>query len=258
MRLTIITIIVFLFGITSCSINTDIMLRTPKDYVYDTPSDSASPEYVIAPNDIISFRLFANEAYKILDATAGTETQEGNRIGLLNQRGLLDYPVDQFGLIRVPILDTIKIAGYTIREAEIFLQELYSEYYVDPYVQVIVTNRRAIVFNGEGSGASVVPLMNNNQTLMEVLAQAGGIANRGRAARIKVIRKVGKEREIYLIDLSTIEGLEYVDMVIQANDYIYVEPVPEIGREILQDIAPVLSIISSAFVIYGVINTLAQ
>lgn len=256
MRL-IIAFTILILGISSCSINTDIMLRTPKDYEYDIPSDTSSPEYVIAPNDIISFRLFANEAYKILDATAGTESDNG-RLGFMNQRGLLNYPVDQFGLVRIPILDTIKIAGYTIREAELMLEEMYSEYYVDPFIQVIVTNRRAIVFNGEGSGAAVVPLQNNNQTLMEVLAQAGGIANRGRAARIKIIRKVNESREVYLVDLSTINGLEYVDMVIQANDYIYVEPVPEIGREILADIAPVLSIVSSAFVIYGVINSLTQ
>lgn len=232
------------------------MLRTPKDYVYDTPSDTAAEEYIIAANDIVTFQLFTNEAYRLLDMTAGTESD--SRIGLMNQRSLLSYPVDQFGFIRIPIIDSFKIAGHTVREAELLLEELYGEFYVDPFIQVTVANRRAIVFTGEGSGASVVPLTNNNQTLMEVLAQAGGIAQRGRAARIKIMRKVDDKREIYLIDLSTIQGLDYVDMIIQANDYIYVEPVPEIGREILADIAPVLSIVSSAFVIYGVINSLTQ
>ena len=91
---------------------------------------------------------------------------------------------------------------------------------------------------------------------MEALAHAGGITDRGKANTVKLMRRVDGKREIYWIDLSTIEGLQYVDMIVQANDYIYVEPTPEIAKEISQDIVPVISLASSALFIISAINIL--
>lgn len=250
MRLLFVFLVLLILG--SCNINNDLMLKTPKDYEFDTPPDSADTEYTIGVNDIIQFRLFSNDGFKIIDLTATTETSEGNNRGglMLNNRNTLSYLVHADSIIRLPVLGDVKIAGLTLRESEDTLSAMYSEYYIDPFVQVNILNKRAIVFPGSGGNASVVPLPNNNTTLMEVLAQAGGISGRGKAARIKIMRRVQDKREIYLIDLSTIEGLKHVDMIIQANDYIYVEPVPEIAREILADVTPIVSIISSAIVVY--------
>ena len=92
---------------------------------------------------------------------------------------------------------------------------------------------------------------------MEAIALAGGIAERGRASRIKLIRKNDNgQRQVYRIDLSTIEGLKYTDILVQANDYIYIEPVPEIGRELLKEVAPIVSLISSAAIVISVISKL--
>ena len=88
---------------------------------------------------------------------------------------------------------------------------------------------------------------------MEALAQAGGITDRGKASAIKLMRRVDGERVIYTLDLSTIEGLKYVDMIIQANDYIYVEPTPELAKEIAEDVVPIVSLISSAIVILSAV-----
>ena len=135
-----------------------------------------------------------------------------------------------------------------------FLENNYSEFYVDPFVQVSVTNNRVIVFPGSGGDAQVVYLKNNNTTLLEVLALAGGITDRGRAKKIKLIRDVNGVRKVYLIDISTIEGLQFTSLVIQNGDYIYVEPVPELGKEILQEIAPIFSIITSTFSIVYILT----
>ena len=131
---------------------------------------------------------------------------------------------------------------------------LFSGEYVEPFVQVKVTNQRVIVFPGNGSDAKVIPLMNSNTTLMEALAQAGGITDRGKANTIKLMRKVDGKRVVYGIDLSTMDGLQYVDMIVQANDYIYVEPTPEIGKQVAQNVVPIVSLISSAIVIISAIN----
>jgi polysaccharide export outer membrane protein len=111
-----------------------------------------------------------------------------------------------------------------------------------------------IVFPGNGGEAKVLYLANNNVTLLEAIALAGGITERGRANKVKLIRK-NKEgkRDVYKIDLSTIDGVGYADIIVQANDYIYVEPDPEIGKEILKEVAPIVSLISSAAIVVAII-----
>lgn len=117
-----------------------------------------------------------------------------------------------------------------------------------------VVNKRVIVFPGSGGDSKVVILKNNNTTLLEVLALAGGITERGRASKIKLMRGDEGNKKVYLIDLSTIEGLRYTDLVIQNGDYLYIEPVPELGKEVFKEIAPLVSIISSAAVIISVLT----
>ena len=114
-------------------------------------------------------------------------------------------------------------------EAEAFLQAEYAKFYVEPFVILTITNKRVIVFPGTGSSASVVSLSNNNTTLIEVLALVGGIATNSKASRIKIVRKTKVKKDVYLVDLSTIEGIQAGSMIVQANDIIYVEPNPNLA-----------------------------
>lgn len=243
------------FLLPGCYINSNLMLKTDKNFVFDTIPDTIPRAYTISPNDLISFRLFANDGFKLIDIASGLEGQSAasNRNMFQNP---INYLVESDGTARLPIIGKVKLGGLTVRSAEFYLEELYSEFYVKPFVQVQVQNKRIVVFPGNGSNAVVLTLENNNTTLMEAIAMAGGITQRGRAAKIKLIRKIDGERKVYLIDLSTIDGLKYVDMIVQANDYIYVEPVPQIGNEILRDVAPIVSLITSAVLIYTVVQRL--
>jgi hypothetical protein len=45
-------------------------------------------------------------------------------------------------------------------------------------------------------------------------------------------------------------------MIVQANDYIYVEPTAELAKELSQDVVPIVSLLSSALFIFSAINTL--
>jgi len=253
--------IVSVQGITSCTINTDLMLRTDKDYIFAELTDSvinSAPQYVLAPNDIIQFRMYDNDGFVLLEQGISGRLQEGNntqRNNFITQPGL-SYMIESDGTVKLPELDTVRLSGLTIRQTEDTLEALYSENYVKPFVQLNVTNKRVIVFPGSGGDAKVVSLKNNNTTLMEVLASVGGIAQRGRAEQIKLMRKIDGQRVVYSIDLSDIENIKYTDMLVRANDYIYIEPVPEIGREIIRDIAPIVSILSSALLVYTVVRTI--
>ncbi|MCG8575563.1 MAG: polysaccharide biosynthesis/export family protein [Flavobacteriales bacterium] len=249
--------------LNSCGINSNLMLKTPNDYdkfadeltLIDTTNKSKS-EYVLDVNDIFQLRFFTNDGIKVLDISSSTDGS-GAQAQLFNPNNSLSYVIQKDSTVKIPVLDSVNLVGMTIREAEEFLEEQYSAHYIDPFVQISVTNRRVIVFPGNGGEAQVLYLANNNTTLMEAIALAGGITERGRASKIKLIRKNDDGmRDVYLIDLSTIEGIAYTDVTVRANDFIYVEPVPQLGREILRELAPIISLITSGAVVISVITSL--
>ncbi|MCB0792379.1 MAG: polysaccharide biosynthesis/export family protein [Flavobacteriales bacterium] len=237
--------------VTGCTINRDIMFKTPLDYEFDTPPDSIDPQFKIQPNDYLQFRLFANDGFKMIDMVSSNSQDAVRNLNRIT----FNYLVEFDGTVKLPLLGHVPVAGMTLREAEIFLEQAYVEFYNRPYVQLTVTNRRVVVFPGGGGDAQVIPLENNNTTLMEVIAQAGGISKRGHAAHVKLFRKKSDgTRDVYEFDMSDIEGLRFADMVMQGDDIVYVEPNPELVRELLYDLNPIITLLTSAVLVLGIIR----
>ena len=61
------------------------------------------------------------------------------------------------------------------------------------------------------------------------------------------------KQEIYEFDLSKIEGIEGANMIVQANDIIYVTPKPQVATGVLKEITPFLAIITSLAAVYAII-----
>lgn len=237
--------------ISSCGINSNLMFKTPKGVEEKTDSIPLRPtsEYTISRDDKFTFTLYTNGGKRIVENMAGmNESQAIFEVP--------EYIVRANGTAELPRIGEVLVAGLTVQQCEDTLAQRYSKEYQEPYVQVKLTNQRVIVFPGNGSDAKVIPIQNNNTTLMEAIALAGGIADRGRADKVKLMRNLGNERVVYVLDLSTIDGLKYADMIVQANDYIYVEPNEQVGREAVQSAAPVVSLLSSALIIFTVFSTL--
>ncbi|MCX6270405.1 MAG: polysaccharide biosynthesis/export family protein [Bacteroidetes bacterium] len=220
------------------------MLRTGRNYQYSKlPDQTVHDEYRLAPNDEVSIMVTTNNGEKMLDPSGMGGSAAG---GAGNT-----YMVEFDGTINIPVLRRIPVAGLTLRETEKLLEEKLTYYFNNPYVKVKVTNNRVIIFpGGQGGTAQVLKLENPNTTLFEALAQAGGISE-GKAYRIKLIRGDPSNRKIYKIDLSTIEGLKQADMVLMANDIIYIEPLFKIPQTVITQVSPYLALISTLLVIYA-------
>ncbi len=248
---TILALIALVSIMTSCGVNSNVMFKEAKGAeVRDSIPLKPVEDYRISVDDKIAFTLNTNDGKRIVEDLTGMAEQNGIT------RMQTEYLVRADGTAKLPIIGLVNVEGLTIEQCEDTLAKRYSAQYKDPYIQVRVTNQRVIVFPGNGSDAKVIPLVNTNTTLMEALAQAGGITERGKANTVKLMRKVNGERVIYVIDLSKIEGLKYVDMVVQANDYIYVEPTPDLSKEIAEDVVPIVSILSGALILFSVVNLL--
>ncbi|MEX2483473.1 MAG: polysaccharide biosynthesis/export family protein [Brumimicrobium sp.] len=252
-NLHFLSLITLMYMISSCSVNSHIMFKTKDAEVITenipiAPSDS----YKIAPDDKIKFSMYAENGKRIIDVVTGVVEGEPNaRIGAGTE---IEYLVRKDGTVELPIIGTIQIDGLSVIECQQKIARHYAKDYIAPFVQVEVTNRRVIVFPGTGGDAQVVPIENNNTTLMEALALAGGITERGKAKVIKVMRQEEDGRKVYQIDLSTLDGLKYADMIVQSNDYIYVEPTKQLTRELIREVIPIVSLVSSAILIISVLS----
>lgn len=229
---------------SSCRLlNPGQMLRTPPDYPFEsfTQEDFAIQEYRIAPNDKLQFRLFTNDGERIIDPIDPQQQM---------QRGQeYSYTVEHDGLVKLPVLGRVPIEGYTTREAELMLEEKFSAFYNKPFVQLNVINNRVIIFpGGQGGTSTVVYLDNTNTTLFEALALAGGISD-GKAHRVKLIRGDLQNPKVYLIDLSTIEGVKNANLVLQANDIIYVEPRDRVPQRVLENLSPYITLLTTTLLI---------
>ena len=238
------------------------MLRTPNDYEFDKIEDEIiNIEYKIDINDRMTFRLYTNNGFGLIDMfstnrvggvqsirTISNNVRSGAGTGSL-------YLVRQDSMIEFPVIGDINLVGKTIKEAEVYLENIFSEFYVDPFIVLGISTKRIFLFNGASGGeARVVNLLYNNMTLFEVLATAGGIKSTNSSKKIKIIRKTKNGIKIFNADLSKIDGINQGNMIMQSHDIIYITPNFNLGREIRQDINSVLSFISSITLVWLTIS----
>lgn len=242
-------IVLLLLSLGACNYNSSVMMKTGNDYEFDTPPTQREAEYVISASDIIEFKLYTNDGSMLVDLTAINETQ-GRVVGQITPQYLVEFS----GVARFPIIDTLNVKGKTVRELETVLENEYSKYYIKPFVQVRVVNKRVTVFPGGSGSAKVVPLTNNNMRLIEALGAVGGLTNLAKAKRVKLVRGDLKNPQVFLFDFRSIEGLQQSDFVLQANDIIYVEPRSDYLQQIIRDVAPVVSLVASTLTLWLIID----
>lgn len=217
------------------------MFETPDDYQFAQDTSAIGNSFVIAPNDRFEMSIYSNDGFRLVDIT-GTSSN-------LSDQSRANYLVEADSLARLPIVGKVKLGGLSIEEAEKKLEEIFSRYYNNPFIQLKLINRFAIVFQGDGGQGKAVNLQNDNANLFEVLAEGGGIPDFGKAYRIKVLRGSLHNPQVFLADLSTVEGLKNSPLRIQSNDIIYVEAVPNHRVGFINQITPILGVVSAVVLI---------
>lgn len=220
-----------------------------KGYEYLQPSREPITQYVIQPGDQITLQIFARQGFDLIDVLLrdmeARVTQSGNMNMLrMAQQNQVFYLVEPDGYVELPIFGRVYAAGFTEKQLEELIEKRSSILFNEPFAILRVTNRRAIVFLGPRG--LVVPLNPQPTTLLEVLANAGGLSNDLKAYKIKILRGDLNNPQIIKIDLSTLSGLKDADLIVQTNDVIYVENRLRGTNAVLRELTPVLSLTTTA------------
>jgi polysaccharide export outer membrane protein len=220
------------------------MFQTPDDFVFDSPVlDSLTINYRIQPGDIISFELYTNEAAIMLEVTTGA-TSSGDV-----KKTNIQYVVDTEGMVEFPIIGNQKIAGLTLAEAQRNIEALFDFQFNNPYVQLRVLNRRVLVFGNPLGAGKVLTLGSETISVIEAIANAGGIGSDALADDVRLIRFQNGVRTVFNLDLSTIEGTKYAMMSVESGDIIYVQRRKNFAQQFASDLR-VYTILLSSFAVF--------
>ncbi|MFM9846324.1 MAG: polysaccharide biosynthesis/export family protein [Hyphomicrobiaceae bacterium] len=124
------------------------------------------------------------------------------------------YPVDQAGLISVPLISLVKARGLTSqRLAHVVRDRLASQYVKDPQVTVDIAQHRPFYVLGEIRNAGQYPYA-GGLTVRSAVAIAGGFSERANEQVVQITRRAGG---------GTAEKFDAPDdFFIQPGDTIYV------------------------------------
>jgi polysaccharide biosynthesis/export protein len=200
---------------------------------------SAEKNYVIQVNDQLKLQVFSNKGERIIDPNGELLKQQSVAAEQNRKANELIYWIDNNGMMKAPMVGLIRLQGLTIREAELLLQKEYDQYYKECYVALTYQNKRVVVLGA--TGGQVIPLTNENMRLTEILALAKGITNTAKARNIRLIRN----EATYILDFSTLGGLQKGNMIVEPGDIVYVEPVVRPFVEGFRDASPMISLVLS-------------
>ncbi|WOK05758.1 polysaccharide biosynthesis/export family protein [Imperialibacter roseus] len=212
----------------------------------------AEKNYQIKKDDYLRLDVFTNGGERIVDPNF--ELRQGMTNQNMQNTRQFVYLVRQDGLVKLPMVGDVDILGMTIYEAEQKLQALYSEHYIDPYVVLRYENRRVIVLGA--NGGQVIPLVNENTSLIEVIALSGGINQGAKSQTVRLIRGNLNNPEVYMIDLSTVSGMRSSIVRLEPGDIVYIDPWRRVWIESLRDVSPILSLITGVITLALVVKSI--
>mgnify|MGYP006191721315 FL=1 len=159
-------------------------------------------DYRIASNDLLEFDIFGVPDMK------------------------RDIRVNASGLVSLPLIGPVAVAGLTAQDAEKLIAARYEEKYLqDPQVSLFIkefTTQR-ITIEGAVAKPGIYPVT-GQLTLLRALALSGGFAPYANINQIVVYRNgAAGQREQFVYDLDKVRAGEEQDASIQSDDVIVVQ-----------------------------------
>jgi polysaccharide export outer membrane protein len=207
-------------------------------------------EYRIQVNDVLSIRVMGLD-----DATSRFFNVESQTNGsMVTDAGMFvnGYSVDKNGQVQLPTVGKIKVQGLTVGEAQELVQRKINEFFTNATVILKMVNWRLSVL-GEVSRAGTFQVYNNQITILDALAMAGGPNEYADKSHVTLMRQSERGVQALYVDLSDTRVLSSEYYYLLPNDVIYVPALKaRPGRMNLELVSIVLS---AATVAVLIINT---
>ncbi len=208
----------------------------PSRFEYFRTKDSSYPKMVatavpqvstIQQGDILGVIVSSlnRESNEILNFTnvnsLPVATFSGGSVGGNSQP--LGFLVDSSGSISMPIIGRQKVEGLTLELAELKLRADLNKTLKEPSVNVRFMNHKFSVL-GEVKQVGTFNLLDDQTTILDVLAACGDLTEYAKRDSITVIRTKNGMREIGKLNLRNLSVFTSPYFYIRNGDVVYVEP----------------------------------
>lgn len=163
------------------------------------------------------------------------------------QGPLTGYLVDENGDIQFVKSGTLHVEGMTRKEIKDTLEKDLAPYLAQAVVAVGFLNRHITLMGGVT--AQIIPMPNDNMTILDAIAASGGISDKGRPDNILVVREKGNSKEFKRLNLTDNSIFYSPYFYMQPNDIVYVEPVKEKKNQFFTIFSIVVSSVSLIFLV---------
>ncbi len=211
--------------------------------------------YVVQPGDNLDINI------KSLDGS----TDEMFNVGGANMQAagqlinnasdifyLTGFNVDPNGMIDVPIIGRLPVAGKTLNQVRSEVEQAARIYIKDPYISVKLGGIRFTAL-GEFGAPGRYGVLQNRLTIYEAIATAGDLQIQANRKEALLIRQYPDGQRIHQIDLTNRDLINSDFYYIQPGDQLYVAPlkVRELGTGIttFQTIGTIAATITAVFLI---------
>jgi len=218
--------------------------------------------YRVQINDVLSFRVKAED--QRLVETYNPTPSESNSIG----EGFYydGFAIDSRGNIRLPKLGEVHVLGRTAEE----IRELIESKIIEKsklkaeaglFVQVKLAGIR-YTLAGEINNPGIKIELVEQLSVIDAVANAGGIPITGDLSDIVIIRKYPGGQKVHHVDLTTLDAFKSPYFYVQPNDLILVNPLPQktagIGTNGLDTFRTVLTVVTAltttVLLFIGIVN----
>ncbi len=174
-------------------------------------------EYRIQVNDVMSIRVLGLD-----DATSRLfNIESGNGTALTDAALYVNgFSVDKTGSVQLPTVGRIKLQGLTMSEAQELVQRKINDYFTNATVILKMVSFRVSVL-GEVNSPGSYFIYNNQITLLDALARAGGPKEYADKRHVTLMRQSDQGTQALYVDLSRADVASSEYYYLLPNDVVY-------------------------------------
>lgn len=213
-------------------------------------------EYRLQVNDVLSIRVLGLD-----DQSNRYFNIDADNAGLMFSDAALyvnGFSIDKNGMVQLPQVGKVKLQGLTVGEAQELLQRKVNEYFTTATVILKMVNWRVSVL-GNVPRAGTYMVYNNQITILDALALAGGPNEYADKSHVTLMRQSDRGVQALYVDLSTTDVLRSEYYYLLPNDVVYVPALrARPGRMNLEILSVILATLSTAAVVFTVVKNNTQ
>ncbi|MCC8426381.1 polysaccharide biosynthesis/export family protein [Mucilaginibacter sp. UR6-11] len=182
-------------------------------------ANPTNQEVYIAPNDLINVTMHSLNP----ESDNLFLNKNATSIAMYSPMKIDGYKVNENGMIHLPIVGDIKVAGMKIEEAQKVITAELSKKVKEPLVEVHIVNFKITVI-GEVSRPSTFNITDEKIDVLEALGMAGDMTVYGKRENVLVIRNEDGKKTLTRLNLNDKASFNSPYFYLKQNDIVYVEP----------------------------------